>query len=164
MENEVDMLRAILKSSGWSQEQLASRLGVTFATVNAWLNNKSKPREIVKKRIRDLYLAKNVSYVGDPIYITLTSIPKNIRVGNIVLLEKDLNDECDEESIKAALAYAGSAKRAMHVANSVENVVRGTWSAGRIYDKLDGIAKARVDFVANDFAIARVVDFGMGER
>jgi transcriptional regulator with XRE-family HTH domain len=31
-------LKEILKSSGLSQEQLANKIGVSFSTLNAWIN------------------------------------------------------------------------------------------------------------------------------
>ena len=49
--------------------------------------------------------------------------------------------------------------RPMHVANSVNTVVRGTRSAGRIYDKFNKKARAQVIFVAKNRAIARVVSW-----
>ncbi len=37
-----------------SQEQLAKKLGVAFATVNRWLNKKSKPNKIQSFHIEKL--------------------------------------------------------------------------------------------------------------
>ena len=165
MKDEIRMLKTILKSSGWSQERLAGELGVSFATVNSWLNGKTKPRDSVTGRIRGLYLAKEIEYKGDPIYVTLVLNTENLKTGDVLLLEKDLNSRFDDESIAATLfdnladKKKCSAKK-MYVANSVESVVRGTWSAGRLYDKVKGVAKARVEFIGNNFAIAKVVDFG----
>lgn len=49
-------LIAIQKASGWSQEQLASKLGVSFATLNAWINERSEPRTKAGQNIERLYL------------------------------------------------------------------------------------------------------------
>ncbi len=49
-------LNAIQKASGWSQEQLASKLGVSFATLNAWINERSEPRTKAEQNIERLYL------------------------------------------------------------------------------------------------------------
>ena len=49
-------LKSIIKASGWSQEQLASQLGVTFVTLNSWINNRSEPRTKALVRIEKLYL------------------------------------------------------------------------------------------------------------
>lgn len=49
-------LRATQEASGWSQEQLASRLGVSFATLNSWINGRSEPRDKARQNIEQLYL------------------------------------------------------------------------------------------------------------
>lgn len=49
-------LISILKASGWSQEQLARRLGVSFATLNSWVNKRSVPRAKALHNIDRLYL------------------------------------------------------------------------------------------------------------
>jgi Fic family protein/DNA-binding XRE family transcriptional regulator len=49
-------LRSILKASGWSQEQLAHNLGVSFATLNSWVNQRSQPRAKALLNIDKLYL------------------------------------------------------------------------------------------------------------
>ena len=54
--NYVDQLKALQKASGLSQEQLAVRLDVSFATLNSWINNRSQPRTSAKERINKLYL------------------------------------------------------------------------------------------------------------
>lgn len=49
-------LKTILKASGWSQEQLAHELGVSFATLNSWVNKRSQPRRKALFSIEKLYL------------------------------------------------------------------------------------------------------------
>lgn len=49
-------LTSILDSSGWSQEQLAHTLGVSFPTLNSWVNGRSEPRAKALSRIQTLYL------------------------------------------------------------------------------------------------------------
>lgn len=49
-------LTAIQQASGWSQEQLAAQLGVSFATLNAWINERSVPRAKATRNIERLYL------------------------------------------------------------------------------------------------------------
>jgi len=46
---------SVLKASSWSQEELARRLGVSFATLNAWVNGRAKPRQKAGDAIRLLY-------------------------------------------------------------------------------------------------------------
>lgn len=53
--NYPEYLKSIIKASGWSQEQLASQLGVTFATLNSWINSRSKPRAKALINIEKLY-------------------------------------------------------------------------------------------------------------
>ena len=36
---------------GYSQEQLARELGVSFATINRWENGKSEPRQIATSAV-----------------------------------------------------------------------------------------------------------------
>lgn len=70
-----------------------------------------------------------------------------------------------EDKVEAIRVYMGESSacgydyRPMHVANSVNTVVRGTRSAGRIYDKFNKKARAQVIFVAKNRAIARVVSW-----
>lgn len=49
-------LKSIIKASGWSQEQLASNLGVSFPTLNSWINERSQPRKKALTKIEKLYL------------------------------------------------------------------------------------------------------------
>lgn len=51
-----NQLRSILKASGWPQSQIAIQLGVSFQTVNAWINERSMPRRQARLRIEKLYL------------------------------------------------------------------------------------------------------------
>jgi Fic family protein/DNA-binding XRE family transcriptional regulator len=53
--NYSNQLKSILKASGWSQEELASRLSVSFVTLNAWVNARSKPRQKATDNIKALY-------------------------------------------------------------------------------------------------------------
>lgn len=49
-------LKEILRASGWSQEQLARELAVSFPTLNAWINERSRPRKKALENIETLYL------------------------------------------------------------------------------------------------------------
>lgn len=53
--NYSGQLKSILKASGWSQEELARRLGVSFATLNSWVNSRSEPRKKALEAIRILF-------------------------------------------------------------------------------------------------------------
>lgn len=55
MENYAQKLMRIIGASGWSQEALSDRLGVSFVTLNKWVNGKAEPRDKAKERIDLLY-------------------------------------------------------------------------------------------------------------
>ncbi len=44
------LLQRILVASGWSQEDLAQQIGVSFVTLNAWVNGKSQPSREANRR------------------------------------------------------------------------------------------------------------------
>ena len=48
-------LQRILTESGWSQEVLAGKLGVSFVTLNSWVNGRSEPRKKILPEIESLY-------------------------------------------------------------------------------------------------------------
>src|SRR5262245_5315037 len=50
-----EKLQLILELSGLTQQQLAEKLGVTFAALNRWINGKAVPREKAQKNIDELY-------------------------------------------------------------------------------------------------------------
>ncbi len=56
-------LQLVQKLSGLTQEKLAKKLGVSFATFNSWINNKSTPRKKAQERIDELYR----SYTGQKV-------------------------------------------------------------------------------------------------
>lgn len=49
-------LKVIQKLSGLSQEKMAQKFGVSFATLNSWINAKSIPRKKAQEQIKELYL------------------------------------------------------------------------------------------------------------
>lgn len=55
MEKYSDKLKKILLATGWSQETLAGKLGISFVTLNSWVNEKSEPREAAKERINSIF-------------------------------------------------------------------------------------------------------------
>ena len=76
-----------------------------------------------------------------------------IRSGAILTLKKDPDNCCDDEAIAV---YDSHGTKCGYVANSVCTVCRGTYSAGRLYDKILDSAKCRVCFIAEDFLIASI--------
>ncbi|MEA2056460.1 MAG: Fic family protein [Patescibacteria group bacterium] len=57
----IQKLQKIQKHSGKTQEELAHELGVSFPTINSWINGKSQPREESVQKINSLY----VDLIGD---------------------------------------------------------------------------------------------------
>ena len=58
LENIAEELKKLRQQQGWSQEDLARNLGVSFATVNRWENGKTKPSRLAQEKI------KQVAYMG----------------------------------------------------------------------------------------------------
>ncbi len=52
----IRQLKTILEAASWSQEELAKNLGVSFPTVNSWINSRSKPRKNSILKIDKLYM------------------------------------------------------------------------------------------------------------
>lgn len=158
--NYQKMLKEVLKASGWTQEQLAAKLGVSFATVNSWLNGRTKPQKCLTEDIQRLYLAQDVTREPEPVYVTLVDA-SGVDVGDYVILKKDYGNKADDEAILAqkidVLSGEVIDEKTMTVANSVETVVRGTRSAGRIYDKFETKALAQVMFKMGESVVVRVV-------
>lgn len=53
--NTREKIQLILNLSELTQTELAGRLGVTFAALNRWINNKAVPRKNAQKKIDELY-------------------------------------------------------------------------------------------------------------
>ena len=58
IKNIAEELKKLRQQQGWSQEELARNLGVSFATVNRWENGKTKPSRLAQEKI------KQVAYTG----------------------------------------------------------------------------------------------------
>src|SRR3989339_2175196 len=55
MDNYIKKIEAITAKTGWTQAQFAQEIGVTFATVNRWLNKHTKPHAAQLKQIDKLH-------------------------------------------------------------------------------------------------------------
>ncbi len=78
------------------------------------------------------------------LYITITGVKhyygmKPFKPGKIVKLIKDYKNEYDNEAIAVTLDHID---KIGYVANSTNTVYQETFSAGRIYDKMDETAFA----------------------
>lgn len=92
-------------------------------------------------------------------FLTITGLNhyygmKPIKIGRIVTLVKDKNNEHDEEAIAVLLPHIGTIG---YVANSPNTVVKGTYSAGRIYDLFQEEAYAQVLFATKDSVICVLI-------
>lgn len=67
-----DQLHRVLTATGWTQEQLAHKLGVSFATLNSWVNRRSKPHAKALVNIDKLYLDIVGVESADPILVETT--------------------------------------------------------------------------------------------
>ena len=93
--NYQEYLKSIIKAAGWSQEQLASQLGVTFVTLNSWINGRSKPRSKALISIEKLHLdTVGVDFVDAKVLAKLrtqalkSKMTAKELVGNKELLDK----------------------------------------------------------------------------
>lgn len=85
--------------TGLSQEKLAQNLGVTFATLNSWINERSEPRSQAAKRIDRLYqeCAGVKETKGDPLESKKAIIREKAKLDknvlNFVLSNPDVRDQ-----------------------------------------------------------------------
>jgi len=91
-------------------------------------------------------------------YVTVTGIKyyemgKNISVGDTVIFLKDVKNNYDDEAIAV---FSHDKEKIGYVANSTRTVARGTFSAGRLYDKFDYYTVGAIRFILKDEAIVEV--------
>ena len=76
------------------------------------------------------------------------------KIGSHIRLVKEPDNDYDAEAILCEIKYVG---KTGYIANSTKTVIKGTMSAGRIYDKIGDVCFAEIKFVANDSVIAKVL-------
>ena len=74
-------------------------------------------------------------------------------IGSLFYCEKEPNNKYDQEAIRAVLPLIGVVG---YVANSSGTVVKGTFSAGRLYDKVPNRFFGRVMFHTDKQVICRL--------
>ena len=90
----------------------------------------------------------------DSINITILLNKKcNINVGSILTLVKEPDNNYDDEAIEVKL---GDEKIA-YVANSTNTVIKGTMSAGRVYDKINDTQEAEIILMDKNSIIAKII-------
>lgn len=77
---------------------------------------------------------------------------KPFKIGSIIKLVKEPENEYDAEAIRVELRYAGPSG---YVANSVKTVAKGTYSGGRLYDKILKEDYGKVEFIVGETIIAK---------
>lgn len=92
-------------------------------------------------------------------YITVTGAnnyygKKPFKIGRVLKLEKEPDNGFDTEAVKVTLPYIDTVG---YVANSVHTVYEGTYSSGRLYDKIGDTAYAEVMFITHSSVIARLL-------
>ena len=100
----------------------------------------------------------NYEHNGD-IFITINAFNmfhgiKPFKLESIVKLIKEPENDYDAEAICVELRYAGNSG---YVANSVKTVIKGTMSAGRVYDKILDEDYAQVKFISDTGIIAKIL-------
>lgn len=91
-----------------------------------------------------------ITIIGQNHYLGL----KPYKVGRVVKIVKDVDNQYDEDAIRVELPYIDTIG---YVANSVNTVFAGTYSAGKLYDKIGDYAYARVMFITHSSVIALVL-------
>ena len=56
-----EALKSMREELGMTQESLARELNVSFATVNKWENNKTKPLRVIRDRIVEFGKSRGIS-------------------------------------------------------------------------------------------------------
>lgn len=102
---------------------------------------------------------------GMKIYFTVTGTQFRygqdfLEKGMKVKLEKEPDNKYDREAIKVSMKGMGQIG---YVANSPRTVVGESWSAGRLYDKIEDKAKGRVLYVL-DGAVLCSLETGKKDR
>lgn len=96
----------------------------------------------------------------DSIYITINHLDDfnstyMFKPGDILSLKKEPDNCYDDEAI---VVYTKHGCKCGYVANSVGSVCRGTYSAGRVYDKIPEECCCIVRFISEDHLIAELAE------
>jgi hypothetical protein len=97
--------------------------------------------------------------MNEGLFVTVTGVwhyygTKPFSVGAKVMLVKEPDNHHDGEAIRVEMPFIG---KVGYVANSAHTVAKGTFSAGRAYDRMDAACFAEVAFLAGDTVIARLL-------
>ena len=132
-----------------------------YPVYNSIWRNRRIIRAITECKNDELWEINQVNLVSNldmdkQIFVTLTSL-KNIEsldVGSIIKLIKEPdNFYDDDEAIRAELG----SKKIGYVENSTNTLIKGTSSAGYIYDKINDESIAVIQFIKDKFVVAEVL-------
>jgi len=98
----LEQLQNILKATGWTQEQLARELAVSFPALNAWLRERSSPRPKALTRIDNLYTLTVGSAEVDSCELLET---KEIATGNAYSVKELLDSKESLDKLTLYLTY-----------------------------------------------------------
>ena len=92
-------------------------------------------------------------------YITIIAFQKfhgskPLKLDGTVKLVKEPDNKYDTEAIACEMRYFG---KIGYVANSTNTVVKGCMSGGRLYDKINDEYFAKIKFITDSLAIAKVL-------
>ena len=98
--------------------------------------------------------------MNNNIYLTITHLYgfdniKRIKPNDTLKLIKQHDNPYDDEAI---LAFNLECYKCGYVANSIHTVYRGTYSAGRLYDKMAEETLCRVLFVSQENLICELIE------
>lgn len=96
----------------------------------------------------------------DKNYITITGLnhyydKEPFKIGGLVKLTKEPNNKYDCEAIAVQLPYIGTVG---YVSNSPRTTYLGTYSAGRLYDKINDMCFAKILFITHCSVIAEITE------
>lgn len=113
----------------------------TYSTFNKKANSSNIENKPLKTDFEDIMITILLNQSNPP------------HVGNILTLVKEPDNYYDTEAIAVKL----DDEKVGYVANSTNTVVKGTMSAGRIYDKINDPQKVEVILIDKNNILARII-------
>ena len=79
---------------------------------------------------------------------------KPLKLNRLVKLVKEPDNKYDTEAIACEMRHFG---KIGYVANSVNSVIKGCMSSGRVFDKIEDEYFAKIHFITENNAIAKIL-------
>ncbi len=122
-------------------------------------NDKKFSNNIKENDKSKINFSEILNKYSEHILISLVEKNKNLiykpfNVGTKLKLLKEPDNEFDGEAIAVEIENLG---KVAYVANDVHTVIKGTYSAGRIYDKFEDTANAEVICIGENKIIAKLI-------